>query len=93
MKGDVTFSNCFRNAQTDFGIVGRKCLRKLRFEGSGYFDVTIKNGSRERTKRVTFNNGVAELYLYEYGENFNFDFVLGRRAIIENMTAVLQVVA
>jgi len=91
--GDVTFENAFRGAGTDFGIAGRKYLRKLRFEGDGYFDVTVKNGTRTRTKRLTFVNGAVEWNTFEYGETFGFDFVLGRDSVIENVTAVLQTLA
>ena len=76
----------FNDCETDFGTEKRKRVTKIRFEGKGVFDFTLRNGFRTVTKRLTFEDGKATLDLQERGTRFTLDFTLQQGARIDSMT-------
>ena len=80
----------FETADMDFGLLGRKTLRCLRFEGEGAMTVTVKTASGERTKRLEFSNGVAVWKVRERGEAFRFGIRLENGTRVRKMTAEIE---
>ena len=85
--GSFGFDGDFLGAETDFGVVGRKTLKKLSFTGKGRFTLTVKTGGRSFEREVVFQDGRAEILLSERGERFAFDFHLNYGTVISNMAA------
>lgn len=82
----------FTTQDTDFGVAGRKTLRKLRFEGEGSFHLDVFcDNAYKMSKILDFANGVVETDVLERGENFYFTFLLGKRTHIRKVTAEISV--
>ena len=86
-EGSFGFDGYFLGEETDFGVMGRKTLKKLSFKGKGSFSLTVKTGGRSFAREVVFQEGKAEVLLSERGEKFTFDFHLNYGAEIARMTA------
>ena len=69
-----TTAPIFRARTTDFGVGGRKTLKKMRLYGSGETKVTVQSEQGQRTYALAFRNGVAETRLAESGFAFAVSF-------------------
>ncbi len=64
----------FRARQTDFGVLGRKTLKKMRAYGTGEATLVVANEQGQREYALKFRSGVAETRLVESGFLFSFAF-------------------
>lgn len=64
----------FRARTTDFGVGGRKRLKKMRLYGTGEATLVVETEQGERAYAIAFENGVAEVRLSESGFAFAFSF-------------------
>ncbi len=87
-EGDMEENAFFGNAETDFGVMGRKTLRKLIFKGEGNFLLTITCDGRDMMYEVDCMSGVGEVLLTRCSERFIFNIDLMPGAKIEEMTAI-----
>lgn len=81
----------FVTDKTNFGVFGKKTLKKLRFEGEGSVHVYAYGDKLLKNEMLHFENGVAEMHLRAVGEEFYFDFYLNQGARIRHMTAEFSV--
>ena len=77
----------FYDCETDFGLSGTKTLTKLRFNGKGMFELTLRNGLKTFKKILKLTNGVVEVDFLERGEVFGIDIRLYQGARLDSITA------
>lgn len=93
-KGElgVGESYSFTTQATDFGVTGKKVLRKLRIEGEGSVNTYVYgDGSLVKNEMKYFVDGVAEIDVFARGEDFYFHFLLGGETRIRKIVAELSV--
>ena len=79
-------------ASTDFGVKGRKRLKKLIFDAEGEFSVSVESKNVIMSKDLLVEeNGLTEVELPLYGEEFLLTIYLYSGAVIRGMTAELNV--
>ena len=79
-------------ASTDFGVKGRKRLKKLIFDAEGEFSVSVESRNVIMSKDLLVEeNGLTEVELPLYGEEFLLTIYLYSGAVIRGMTAELNV--
>ena len=78
--------------ETDFGVSGYKTLRKLRFEGEGAFILTVEADKRKRMRKVTLEDGFAEVELSERGKTFKISFSASDKLTLRKLSAELKTV-
>ena len=88
-KGEYWFEGRFGAKGTDFGYSGKKRLERLQFYGEGEFNLSILWDGMVITKKMIFENGVAEWKInrMEYGEQYQMVFELGRATRITGLQA------
>lgn len=92
-QGEKGADGTFSSEKTDLGTGKRKTLTDLYFTGHGEFTLTVKTGGRKLTRKMTFQNGKAEVRLSESGERFSFDFALPYGSEIRSMSAAYMTVS
>lgn len=93
LNGEYGYDGRFNGAETNFGIGGRKRVKKLYFFGQGKFTFTMKNGGRTLQRSLTFKNGRVEVPMSECGDSFVFDFLLEKGTRIDKVIADMRVVS
>ena len=80
-------SAAFESVNVDFGIRGKKTLRRLSFSGVGSFSLRLHCDGRFVTYVVPFINGTASLELDMRGESFAFSFVISPASALRSVSA------
>lgn len=80
----------FQSVDTDFGIRGRKTLRRLRFSGDGCVVAYIYCDGRSVKRIVEFSGGQASVDLCARGELFSFTFEIKQDTVLRSMSAELE---
>lgn len=84
----------FTTQATDFGVTGRKALRKLRIEGEGSVNAYVyADGGLVKNEMKYFVDGVAEIEVFARGEEFYFNLLLGGETCIRKIVAEVSVAA
>lgn len=81
----------FTTGELDFGLRGRKHLKKLYFEGDGSFLCRVWQGESYREEELSFVNGRACMCVGECGESFSITLCLYKGAEIRKMRAEIAV--
>lgn len=81
----------FVTQRTDFGVSGRKTLRKLRVRGRGLVAMTVTADGSQKEYALSFHQGVASVDTCLLGESFYFSFVLGKNACVQEVAADFSV--
>ncbi len=80
----------FESMDTDFGMRGKKTLRRLELIGEGSVTVKIYYDGRFVQRDVAFLDGKAVLEAGVRGERFSFTFEIGQRSVLRGMSAELE---
>ena len=80
----------FESMDTDFGMRGKKTLRRLELLGEGSVTVKIYYDGRFVERDVEFVDGKAVLEIGVRGERFSFAFEIGHRSVLRGMGAELE---
>ncbi len=86
-NGGIGIEATFNGAKTDFGVAGRKTLRKIRLKGSGSCYMEVTGERLTRFLEFYFEDGYAEASLVLQGTDFTFNITCPAGSKIENMTA------
>ena len=89
-SGDYVILGTFDSEETDFGIAGRKTLRKLVLKGRGECYLTVTCGLISIQYTLDLTSGCMEIPMNFNGERFQFQFLMLGGSKIEEMTAVLK---
>jgi hypothetical protein len=76
---------CFQTECLDFGVVGKKNLKSLCFEGEGEMTVQVDDGQTIKQKAVKFIDGKAVVRMGLVGESFALRFTLKKGAIVRKL--------
>ena len=75
----------FTSEQIDFGLRGKKRLKRLTLKGKGKVRVVVQSAGGAHVYNLTFTNGVAVAKLFDKGETFTFTFYMEGGALLEGM--------
>ena len=89
-QGTIWTSGYCAARETDFGYVGRKTVRKVRFFGEGEVDIVVESGQRSIQKHLCFEDGVAELKMLLCGEKFEFYFSMERASKVTEVVVEFE---
>lgn len=85
-----TLKSVFESVDTDFGVRGRKTLRRLQLVGDGELTLYINIDGRSVKHTVEFTDGQASVDLCERGERFGFRFEIGKATVLRSMSAEIE---
>ena len=85
-----TFTYKCESEETDFGISGKKLLKKLTFYGEGAFTVGVYCDGKYHERTAVFEDGVAEVDFNARGERFSFVFILQNGCEIRQVSVTLE---
>ena len=74
----------------DFGLRGKKRLKRLILQGEGEMQLSLSDGVNTQSFAGSFENGRMELRPSLRGESFSLKIVLGRSAQVRALTAEAQ---
>lgn len=84
---------CFESAESDWGLRGRKVLKRLELDAEGSFSVEVFNGKTWRKKDVRNARGRVVWKIFERAERFAFRFTFADDARIKSVAVELEQIA